>query len=475
VWCALLATAVACAAGDRERHGRAVVFASGADLQTVNPLVTLHPLAKQIERYVLLTTLARYDSALVAEPYLARSWRWSEDRRTLTLRLYQGLHWDDGSPTTARDVKWTLDAARDPATGYPRLEDVSTILRVGAPDDSTAVVQFAMPQPGFPDVFTDLAILPAHLLDTVPHDRLRRAAWNDRPVGNGPFRFVLHEVNRRWVFAPNHDFPAALGGAAGLDRFVVVVVDEPATKLAALVDGELDFAGIQPAHATFVRRDPDLVLLDYPTLLAYAVVFNTRQAPFAEARVRRALSLGIDRQALVDGYLFGYGVPASSPVPPGIPGAVAPAPPPPGRDSPERPAAGRVAFELLTVGSGEAPLEQMLQAQLARAGFDVTIRQLELTAFLDRVYGARPRFQAAVVGIQGDAGLGYLATLARVAGVGVRASAERGALVRLFQDSVPAAFIYYARGLQGMNRRVHGVRMDLRGELPTLAAWRVAP
>jgi peptide/nickel transport system substrate-binding protein len=474
-WCALLATAVACGAGGSQRHGRSVVFASGADLQSINPLVTLHPFAKQIERYVLLTTLARYDSALVAEPYLARSWRWSPDRRTLTLRLYRGLRWSDGQPTTARDVQWTLDAARDPATGYPRLEDVSAILRVSAPDDSTAVVRFAVPQPRFPDVFTDLAILPSHLLDTVPHDRLRRAAWNDRPVGNGPFRFVLHEVNRRWVFALNPDFPAALGGAAWLDRFVVVVVDEPAIKLAALVDGELDFAGIQPAHATFVRRDPDLVLLDYPTLLAYALVFNTREAPFAEERVRRAVSLSIDRQQLVDGYLFGFGIPAGGPVPPGIPGAVAPGPPSPRRDSAGRPVAGRrVAFELLTVGSGEAPLEQMLQAQLARAGFDVTIRQVELTAFLDRVYGAAPRFQAAVVGIQEDLGLGYLASVARVAGVGL-ASADRAALVRLFHDSVPAAFIYYARGLQGMNRRVQGVRMDLRGELPTLAAWRVAP
>ncbi len=466
-------TAAACGAGGSQRHGRSVVFASGADLQSVNPLVTVHPFAKQIERYALLTTLARYDSALVPEPYLARSWRWSEDRRTLTLRLYRGLRWDDGHSTTARDVKWTLDAARDPATGYPRLDDFSKVVRVDAPDDSTAVIQFATSQPGFPDVLTDLAILPAHLFDTVPHDRLRRAAWNDHPIGNGPFRFVLHEPNRRWVFAPNPDFPAALGGPARLDRFVVVVVDEPATKLAALVDGELDFAGVQPAHATFVRRDPDLALLDYPTLLAYAVIFNTRQPPFDEERVRRAISLAINRQEIVDGYLFGFGMPAGGPVPAGIPGGVSSVPPP-DPDSARRLLAGRrVAFELLTVGSGEAPLEQMLQAQLGRVGFDVTIRQLELTAFLDRVYGGAPRFQAAVLGIQGDLSGGYLGTVARVAGL--PGSPDRGAMVRLLQDSVPAAFIYYARGLQGMNRRVRGVRMDLRGELPTLGDWRVMP
>ena len=59
----------------------------------------------------------------------------------------------------------------------------------------------------------------------------------------------------------------------------------------------------------------------------------------------------------------------------------------------------------------------MLQARLKRAGFDVTIRQLELSAFLGRVYGSAPDFDAAVLGIPGDPGLGYLAPLARLAGL----------------------------------------------------------
>ncbi len=51
------------------------MFASGADLQSINPLLTTHPLARQVQRYVLLTTLARYDSALAPQPYLARDWQ----------------------------------------------------------------------------------------------------------------------------------------------------------------------------------------------------------------------------------------------------------------------------------------------------------------------------------------------------------------------------------------------------------------
>jgi peptide/nickel transport system substrate-binding protein len=447
-----------------------VLFASGADLQSINPLLTLHPLARQVQRYLLLTTLARYDSALVPRPYLARSWEWSADRRRITFHLESAVHWNDGPRTVAADVEWTLLAARDPVTGYPRGNELAGLDSVAAPDDSTVLLRFTTPQPRFPDVLTDLAVLPAHLLDTVPHDRLRQAAWNTAPVGNGPFRFVAHEANRRWVFAANPDFPAALGGPPKLQRFILVVVDEPTTKLAALTAGELDFAGIQPAHADFVRRDSALAVLSYPILLTYGVVLNTRRPPFDAVGVRRRVDRAIDRREIVDGYLYGFGTPAEGPVPPGVPGYL-----------PIAPAAGAaptskgtpLRFELLTVGSGEAPLEQMVQSRLLSDGFDVTIRQLELSAFLGRVYGPGHDFEAAVLGVPGDLGLAYLQPLAELAGIA--APAEPAAAQRWFADSVPVAFLYHARGLQGMNRRVHGVIMDLRGELATVHDWWVAP
>ena len=112
----------------------------------------------------------------------------------------------------------------------------------------------------------------------------------------------------------------------------------------------------------------------------------------------------------------------------------------------------------------------MIQTQLARIGITVTIRQLELAAFLDRVYRAHD-FDAAVLGISGDLGLGYLGSLLDLAGVGAAGGGR--ALLPVFADSVPAAFLYHARGVQGMNRRVSDVSMDLRGELATLTQWRV--
>jgi len=473
-----------CACGDEAvRRGATVLFASGADLQSINPLLTLHPLARQVQRYVLLTTLARYDSLLVPRPYLARSWRWSDGGRALTFRLRTDVRWHDGAATTARDVVWTLQAARDPVTGYPRYTDLQAVTSVAALDDSTVELRFADSAErrggaDLPDVLTDLAILPAHLLDSVPHARLRNAAWNVNPVGNGPFRFVTHEPNRRWVFTRNADFPRDLGGPPRVERLIVVVVDEPMVKLSALVSGELDFAGISPQHAAFVRRHHELALREYPLIFPYGLVFNTRRPPFDDLRARRAAALAIDRQEIVDGYLFGFAAVADGPVPPGLPSYraqphVAVAPDSARRLVAELGQAGPRSFELLTVGSGEGALEQMLQARLAAVGFRVTIRQLELSTFLNRVYGERHDFTAAVMGIPGDPGLGFLQPLGDLTGVSI--PQDPIAAQRVFAAQLPVVWLYHARGVQAMNSRVRGVSMDMRGELPTVAAWRVQP
>ncbi len=482
-----------------------VFYASGADLQSIDPLLTVHPLAKQVQRYALFMTLARYDSALVARPYLAEGWTWSSDRLALDIAVRRDVSWHDGTPTTSADVVFTLDAARDPATGYPRNGDLSCVTGVEAPDPFTVRVRFCRSQEEIPDVFTDLAMLPAHILGTTPHAALRTSPFNEHPVGNGPFRFVAHEPGRRWVFEANPGFPRELGGRPSIDRLVIVVVDEATTKLAGLVAGELDFAGILPMHAGIVRRIRGLGTLDYPILLTYGIVWNTSRPPFDDARVRRALTLAIDREQLVRAYLYGFGEVADGPVPPAHPLAV-PVP----RVPFDRPAAealldslgwrrtapnavrvreGRpLALTLSTVGSADNVLEQMIQADLAAVGADVRIRRLELGAFLAAAQSSGRDYDALVTGITGDLSLGYLAALfdsRRLAGPLQYAqyrSAEvdraldardYGAVQRIVARDLPITFLYHARGVQGVQRRVLGVRMDLRGELTTLARWRV--
>jgi peptide/nickel transport system substrate-binding protein len=501
------------ACGPVQRADDTVVYASGADLESANPLVTVHPLSRQIQRFALFVTLARYDTALVPQPYFASRWEWNGTRDELRLHLRGGLTWHDGSPTTARDVVFTLDAARDRATGYPRHADLATVVATLAPDDSTVIIRFATPPPGFPAVLCELPILPAHLLGDVPRAEMRRAPFNTSPVGNGPFRFRSREPGRRWVFERSANFPPSLGGPPTIERLVVAVVDEPTTKFAGLVSGELAIAGIAPTMASLAAQDPSLRVVSYPVLFSNAVVFNASRPPFDDVRVRRAVSSAIDRQRIIDAALAGYATSAVGPVPPDNPLALEfPAPRPGVADSLldaagwTRGADGRrlragqpLAFTLVTVGSGDNAVEQLLQADMRERGITMEIRQLEFGAFLAEARATPKRFDALFTGVPGDLALSYLAAMfdSRLAGgaldyagyhtpaldstfrrvTDARTSDELRAawhgVQRFLHDQAPVAWVYHARGVQGVTARLAGVRMDLRGEMPTVAEWRL--
>ncbi|HEX5074823.1 MAG TPA: peptide ABC transporter substrate-binding protein [Gemmatimonadaceae bacterium] len=510
----LVGVMVTASCGTPTRASDTVVYASGADLESANPLVTVHPLSRQIQRFALLVTLARYDSALVPQPYLAARWDWNAARDVLTLHLHSTLKWHDGQPTTARDVVFTIDAARDRATGYARYGDLANITETNAVDDSTVRLRFSSALPEFPPVLAELPILPSHLLSNVPRSDMRRAPYNTNPVGNGPFRFRTREAGRRWVFERAPDFPSELGGPAKIGRLVIAVVDEPTTKFAGLVSGELAIAGIAPTMASLVSRDPSLRVISYPVLLSNGIVFNASRGPFDDVRVRRAISAAIDRNRIIDAALAGYATPAYGAVPPDNPLALAA----PARSADEadslldaagwsRAADGRrtrggkpLAFTLLTVGSGDNAVEQLLQADLRTHGITMAIRQLEFGAFLSEARAQPKRFDALFTGIPGDLSLSYLAAMfdSKLSGGAldyagfhtqqldaaferVRAARTHEALVTAWSDvqrildaEAPVAWVYHSRGVQGVTSRLSGVRMDLRGEMPTIANWRLA-
>ena len=487
-----------------------IFFASGADLQSINPLVAVHPLAKQVQKHVLFMTLATYDSAIRPVPRLA-TWRWNARRTVLTFYLRDDVTWHDGVPTTAADVVWTLERARDPAVAYPRARDLSAVADVVMIDSLTVELRFERVQPVFPDVLTDLAILPRHHFVGTTGAGIRTAPFNTHPVGNGPFEFVEYRPNQRWVFRRAEGFPESLGRPR-IDRLVVVVVDEATTKLAALTSGELDFAGINPAHAAFVRQDPHLVVLDYPVQLGNALVWNLRREPFNDYSMRRALTLALNRELLVEAYLYGFGTPADGPVSPDHPWFEEP-----GRVDYDLEEAGRLldeigwvrqgdgirvrngrslSFTLLTVGSADNALEQMIQAQLRIVGVGVAIRQLELTSFLALAQGPDRDFDVLVTGIPGDLSLGHVAALfggdnpgplaysgyhnagfdramqrARQADSATELESAWREAQRILSRDLPVTWLYHARGVQGVSARVRGINLDARGELAGVTNW----
>lgn len=514
MWVAMCgALAAGCARQNRSRD--VVVLASGADLESANPLVTVHPLARQVQRYALFVTLARYDSALAPAPYFARKWTWSDDRRTLMLQLEPTLTWHDGVRTTARDVAFTLDAARDTATGYPRAADLSWLERVEVLDDTLVVLHAFRPLAEFPSILCELPIVPEHKLASVARADYRRDAFATAPLGNGPYRFVSRHPGQTWEFERVEHFPASMGGVARIPHFVIAVVDEPATKFAGLVSGDLDVAGIAPTMAPLVRHDATLDVLSYPVFFSYALVFNSARAPFDDVRVRRAVDALIDRQRIIRVALAGYATVATGAVPPEHPFA---------RNATSRLTTGAAdslldaagwarrsdgvrarggapfRISLLTVGSGDNAAEQLIQADLRAHGIAVDIRQLELGAFLAEARRPTKRFEALVTGIPGDVALSHVVAMfdsqqrggaldyaafheasldslfaeARNAPTRAAARLTWDEIQSRLADDVPVAWLYHSRGVQGISRRLRGVQMDLRGELATLSQWNVA-
>jgi peptide/nickel transport system substrate-binding protein len=159
----------------------------------------------------------------------------------------------------------------------------------------------------------------------------------------------------------------------------------------------------------------------------------------------------------------------------------------------------RFELDLMTVGSGDNALEQLVQADLAARGVRINIRQVELGTFLTTARAADKTYDVLVAGIPGDVALAFLGAmfesrqsggaldysgfhlprldslfaLTRVAKDDNERARAWQAVQEVLADEMPVAWIYHSRGVQGISARLQNVVMDLRGEMPTLAAWRV--
>jgi peptide/nickel transport system substrate-binding protein len=134
---------------------------------------------------------------------------------------------------------------------------------------------------------------------------MRNAPFNRNPVGNGPFRFVSWSPNQQVAFEANPDFVL---GRPHLDRVVFRIIPEQTTELTELLTGRVDLIrAVRPSESARVETSSATRLIRYPSRSYTFLAWNTENPLFEDPRVRRALSMAIDRRQIVDALLYGYG------------------------------------------------------------------------------------------------------------------------------------------------------------------------
>lgn len=297
---------------DAQRYGGVAVVTLSADPATFNGLAAGDLESMWIHQALLSMPLVRYDEEKQVQPWLAERWdtvRVAPDTLQLTFHLRRDIRWHDGVPTTAEDVRFTYERMLDPRVGFPR----KGYLERWSPDvevvDSFTIRFRLRPHAEFLDPWSWDVVLPSHLLRDVPPSELRNHPFGQQPVGNGPFRFVRRVRGQEIVLEANPDFPEALGGRPYLDRIVFRIIPDPTARLTELLVGGVDLLFLGPDQVERVSAASGVRLIEYPHSAWTQIAWNTRRPPLDDARVRRALSLAIDRSAIVDGVLHGHAEP----------------------------------------------------------------------------------------------------------------------------------------------------------------------
>ena len=275
------------------------------------------------------------------EPAVATHWEASEDATTWTFHLRPEARWSNGEPLTAHDFAYAYQRMLSPnlASEYAymlfnlkgaedftagRTDDFSTV-GVEVVDDHTLRLHLAYPVPYFPSLLSHSSWFPVHQATIEAHGAMdqRGTRWT-RPgnlVGNGAFQLTEWVPNQVITVEKNPHYWDA--DVVRLNAVRFYPIESVSSEEAAFRSGQLHITtGLPIDKIPVYQEDPELSrFLQQDTLFAtYFYRFNTRRPPLDDVRVRRALSLAIDREQLVSKVTRGGQLPARNLVPPGIPG-----------------------------------------------------------------------------------------------------------------------------------------------------------
>ena len=297
--------------GAATRSGGHITEGGALEIQGLNPVLNTTAAGQARLMPLLfssLVTLVPPDGRPRGD--LAESWTVSNDGLTYAFQLRKGVTFHDGRPLTAEDVKFTFASILDPAVGSPHRARVE--LALGGPDAITVrgpeTIEFRLKQPNAPFLTQELTrhIVPKHVLGGLAAKDWLSADFNTKgPIGSGPFKFG------EWVKDSHATVNAYAGyfkGRPKIDQYVRKVLRDASVVAAQLKTGEIDMGGTEATLLADLQKSSHLNLKSYDTSNSVIFVFQLDTAKndlVADAAVRQALMVGLDRKGIVDTLCFG--------------------------------------------------------------------------------------------------------------------------------------------------------------------------
>ncbi len=277
----------------------------------VNPVIAASDIDKSIVRLVFQNLGDLADTIAT-----------SSDGRTWKVRLKENLRWQDNAKLTSDDVIFTIEKIQDPESQAP-LPLYKAWQGATAERLSELELQFSIitPYAFFPDTLKNLYVMPKHIFAEVPSANWHLSDYNLKPVGSGPFEFEGYEKRldgfiTTYKLAPWDKYA---GDKALIGNFDFAFFSQKSELLDAFNSGRVDgFAGLEPGETAQIKRPHEIQSYSMPSY--YAVFFNqNKNIPLKDLGVRKALSMALDRDALIQAALEGFGTKALGPIPEGTP------------------------------------------------------------------------------------------------------------------------------------------------------------
>src|SRR6266480_3266340 len=280
------------------RSGGELVFVVGSESPTYDAhreetFGLIHPAAPHYSTLLRVDPADSTGTRIIGD--LAESWTVSKDGLTYTFKIRRGVKFHDGALLTAQDIKATYDHIINPGPGgaSPRKGQYAVVEAVEAADDQTLHFRLKHPSAG---LLSSLAspwnfIYKADILAKDPR-------WYEKNImGSGPFTFVEYVAGSHWVGKKNPNY--FIKGRPYLDGYRAVVIRDTAPRVAAVRSAQalIEFRGFNPAARDDIVKTAgnQVVVQESPWVCNLTVTLNNEKKPFDDVRVRRALTLAIDR------------------------------------------------------------------------------------------------------------------------------------------------------------------------------------